>query len=167
MIVYKDLISGDEMMTDAFPQHPVVCDGETIEGMFEVRVSRRFCTEVLAHLVDSDSGAWYESCVNQAYLINLVTLHACRRSFLMKGLNLRQACRLRVYISSISTDGARDTTAVGAGARGLGVLEARHQEVCLLSPVSLPSSRLCGMASLCLARRVDTSGTCVYVPVCG
>ena len=36
MIVYKDLISGDEMMTDAFPQNPVVCDGETIEGMFEV-----------------------------------------------------------------------------------------------------------------------------------
>lgn len=38
MIVYKDLISGDEMMTDAFPQNPVVGDdGETVEGMFEVR----------------------------------------------------------------------------------------------------------------------------------
>ncbi|CAM9944734.1 unnamed protein product [Hapterophycus canaliculatus] len=38
MIVYKDLISGDEMMTDAFPQKPVVGDdGEVVEGMFEVR----------------------------------------------------------------------------------------------------------------------------------
>lgn len=37
MIVYKDLISCDEMMTDAFPQNPVVDDnGVTIEGMFEV-----------------------------------------------------------------------------------------------------------------------------------
>ena len=40
MIVYKDLISGDEMMTDAFPQNPVVGnDGETVEGMFEVESS--------------------------------------------------------------------------------------------------------------------------------
>lgn len=48
MIVYKDLISGDEMMTDAFPQNPVVCDGETIEGMFEVcacGVVRVLCLE--------------------------------------------------------------------------------------------------------------------------
>lgn len=37
MIVFKDLISSDEMMTDAFPQKPVVDDsGVTIEGMFEV-----------------------------------------------------------------------------------------------------------------------------------
>ncbi|CAN0435089.1 unnamed protein product [Ectocarpus sp. 13 AM-2016] len=43
MIVYKDLISGDEMMTDAFPQNPVVGnDGETVEGMFEVR-KQRWC----------------------------------------------------------------------------------------------------------------------------
>lgn len=38
MIVYKDLISGDEMMTDAFPQKPVLdSEGNTVEGMFEVR----------------------------------------------------------------------------------------------------------------------------------
>lgn len=42
MIVYKDLISGDEMMTDAFPQKPVLDgEGNTIEGMFEVRAHRR------------------------------------------------------------------------------------------------------------------------------
>lgn len=41
MIVYKDLISCDEMMTDAFPQKPVVdSEGNTIEGMFEVRGTR-------------------------------------------------------------------------------------------------------------------------------
>lgn len=59
MIVYKDLISGDEMMTDAFPQNPVVCDGETIEGMFEVG---RVLTAV------SPIVQWYKnsskSCVN-------------------------------------------------------------------------------------------------------
>lgn len=37
MLVYKDLISGDEMMTDAFPRLPVTDgDGNVIEGMFEV-----------------------------------------------------------------------------------------------------------------------------------
>lgn len=37
MLVYKDIITGDEMMTDAFPQKPVVDDdGTVIEGMFEV-----------------------------------------------------------------------------------------------------------------------------------
>lgn len=47
MIVYKDLISGDEMMTDAFPQNPVVCDGETIEGMFEVRGGWWVCVSTI------------------------------------------------------------------------------------------------------------------------
>lgn len=38
MLVYKDLISGDEMMTDAFPRNPVTDDeGNVVEGMFEVR----------------------------------------------------------------------------------------------------------------------------------
>ncbi|CAM9477613.1 unnamed protein product [Ascophyllum nodosum] len=37
MIVFKDLISADEMMTDAFPQKPVIDDdGNEIEGLFEV-----------------------------------------------------------------------------------------------------------------------------------
>ncbi|CAM9136272.1 unnamed protein product [Choristocarpus tenellus] len=37
MIVYKDLVSEDEMMTDVFKQNPVVDDdGEVVEGLFEV-----------------------------------------------------------------------------------------------------------------------------------
>jgi len=40
MIVYKDLISGDEMMTDAFPRNPVHDnDGNVVEGLFEVESS--------------------------------------------------------------------------------------------------------------------------------
>lgn len=74
MIVYKDLISGDEMMTDAFPQNPVVCDGETIEGMFEVCV---VCLYSSSFVFFSVRGApWYEkgeagmNCViNQDHLV--------------------------------------------------------------------------------------------------
>lgn len=62
MIVYKDLISGDEMMTDAFPQNPVVCDGETIEGMFEVRK----CV--------GDSACWSPSCSDISYDMNRCVL---------------------------------------------------------------------------------------------
>ena len=40
MIVYKDLISGDEMMTDAFPRNSVHDkDGNIVEGLFEVESS--------------------------------------------------------------------------------------------------------------------------------
>jgi Translationally controlled tumour protein len=38
MIVYTDVITGDEMMTDAFKQHPVKdAEGNEVEGLFEVR----------------------------------------------------------------------------------------------------------------------------------
>jgi len=40
MIVYNDIISGDEMMTDAFPQEKVLDnDGNVIEGLFGVKSS--------------------------------------------------------------------------------------------------------------------------------
>ena len=40
MIVYKDLISGDEMMTYAFPRNPVHNKvGNVVEGIFEVESS--------------------------------------------------------------------------------------------------------------------------------
>jgi Translationally controlled tumour protein len=38
MIVYTDVITGDEMMTDAFKQNPVKdAEGNEVEGLFEVR----------------------------------------------------------------------------------------------------------------------------------
>lgn len=40
MIVYKDIISGDEMMTDSFQHNSVVgSDGNTVNGIFEVESS--------------------------------------------------------------------------------------------------------------------------------
>ena len=40
MIVYNDIISGDEMMTDAFPQEKVLDkDGNVVEGLFGVKSS--------------------------------------------------------------------------------------------------------------------------------
>ena len=40
MIVYKDILSGDEMMTDSFSQNNVIDDkGDIIYGMFEVESS--------------------------------------------------------------------------------------------------------------------------------
>lgn len=40
MIVYKDIISGDEMMTDSFQHNSVVGkDGNTVSGLFEVESS--------------------------------------------------------------------------------------------------------------------------------
>ena len=40
MIVYNDIISGDEMMTDAFPQETVLdSDGNLVEGLFGVKSS--------------------------------------------------------------------------------------------------------------------------------
>jgi len=42
MIVYKDLISGDEMITGAYKQNPVLDkDGVVVEGMFEVESSMK------------------------------------------------------------------------------------------------------------------------------
>ena len=40
MLVYTDVISGDEMMTDAFKRHPVLdSEGNAVEGLFEVSTS--------------------------------------------------------------------------------------------------------------------------------
>mmetsp|Transcript_27256 Transcript_27256/g.54429 ORF Transcript_27256/g.54429 Transcript_27256/m.54429 type:complete len:183 (+) Transcript_27256:28-576(+) len=37
MLVYTDLITGDEMMSDSYPREPVLdAEGEEIEGMFQV-----------------------------------------------------------------------------------------------------------------------------------
>ena len=51
MIVYKDLISSDEMITDAFTQNPVMDnDGTIIEGLFEVESKMKIKAVSYTHL---------------------------------------------------------------------------------------------------------------------
>lgn len=44
MIVYRDLISGDEMLSDAFKLLPVVdSDGQTVSRISLLRLSKKNC----------------------------------------------------------------------------------------------------------------------------
>jgi hypothetical protein len=46
MIVYRDIITGDEMLSDAFPLKPVVdSDGNTVSYSFLFSSSWRFATK--------------------------------------------------------------------------------------------------------------------------